>query len=221
VSNWLKSTRFVDEFFPQDRSRACYGFYSPAIDRVVMVDSKDLFLSLQAATLFSSKALLLVIAFDSTKHPVDNSTCYHWAPEYRVPQSAYHLPQIFPTMSNMRNLVYRGASQHVEEEQILKTQEYLGFVVQASYALYLSESINNVNDSERYQPFFPEIEPFRTRERQHFRQIEDVLYHFESIDDALHEIDGILAAQLDVFSRRRYYTRFNYLLFGQDVPPFK
>src|SRR2546428_12775943 len=67
---WLKSTSFVDRFFPADRSRPCYGFYSPAIDRLILVDSKDLFLSLQVATLFSSKVLLLVIVYDPTNHPV-------------------------------------------------------------------------------------------------------------------------------------------------------
>jgi len=221
MAKWLKSTSYVDDFYPEDRSRPCYGFYSPAIDRLVLVDSKDLFLSLQIATLFSSKVLLLVVPFDPTKHPVDNSTCYFWAPQYRVPQSAYHLPQIFPIFSNQKSLVYRGPSPHIEEDKILRMQEHLAFLVQAAYALYLTESVHNINDGEPYQNFFPEFEPSETEDRHHFRKIEKLLYGFDSIDQVLRDIDRILSAQLERPSRRRYYARFNTLLYGQMDPPFK
>ena len=221
MSRWLKSTSFVDDFFPDDRSRPCYGFYSPAIDRLIFVNSKDLFLSLQAAILFSSKLTVLVIAFDSTRHPVDNSTCYFWAPDTRVPQSAYHLPQIFPTAPNQKSLVYRGASPHVPEEKILKAQEYLAFVIQASHALYLAESIHNVNEAEIYEKFFPEFKSPQTPARSRFHQIEKILYQFDDIDAARNEIDDVLSGQLDAVSRRRYYARFNYLLYGQPTPRLK
>lgn len=217
MSRWLKSNAFIDDFFPADRSRGCYGFYSPAIDRLILVDSRDLFLSLQAATLFSSKLLVLVIAFDSTKHPIDNSTCYFWTPDSRLPQSAYHLPQIFPTAPNMKNLVYRGASPYVPEPQIIKAQEHLAFVVQAAHALYLAESIHNVNEAELYESFFPEFRSTQTPARSSFRRIERILYQFETIESALTEMDAVLSEELGTLGRRRYYARFNYLMYGQPT----
>jgi hypothetical protein len=221
MSRWLKWSSSVDDFYPQDRSRPCYGFYSPAVDRLILVDSKDLFLSLQVAILFSSKLLLLIVPFDPTKHPVDNSTCYFWSPGYRVPQSAYQLPQIFPVIGTSKSLVYCGPSPHTTEEKLIQAQEFLGFVAQASFALHLAEAIHNVNDTECYQRFFPEFEPAEAADRAHFREVERILYRFSSIDQAMLDIDEVLSKELDRLTRRRYYARFNTLLYGQPAPPFK
>src|SRR4029077_8867591 len=119
MSRWLRSTPQLDEFYPEDRSRPCYGFYSPAVDRVILVDSRDLLLSLQSAILFSSKLVLLVVPFDPARDPIDNSTCYFWTPHYRIPQSAYHLPQIFPLVGGAKKLVYRGPSPHTSQDEII------------------------------------------------------------------------------------------------------
>jgi|HubBroStandDraft_3_1064219.scaffolds.fasta_scaffold03961_6 hypothetical protein len=221
MSRWLKCTPQLDEFYPEDRSRPCYGFYSPAVDRVILVDSRDLFLSLQSAILFSSKLLLLVVPFDPARHPIDNSTCYFWAPHYRIPQSAYHLPQIFPLVGGAKKLVYSGPSPHTPQDEIVQAQEHLAFVVQASHALYLCEAVHNINDPAPYYKFFPEFQPAETADRRCFRQVEDILYSFGSIEEAMRQIDQILSADLLRPARQRYYARFNSLLYGRPEPPFK
>src|SRR5215510_1112583 len=221
---WLKSSPFMDRFFPADRSCPCYGFYSPAIDRLVFVDSKDLFLSLHAAVLFSSKVLLLVVVFEPPSEPLDNSNCYLWAPEDRVSQSAFHIPQLFPNVKIPTNdfgkLEYRGAS-HVPEQNIFEIQEHLGFIIQATYALYITEALDSANAPQMYEKFFPEFRPFENSDRRAFRRVEQVLYQFESIFQAMTEIDQILSERLEVFRHRRYYARFNRLLYGKTKPSFR
>jgi hypothetical protein len=217
---WLEPTPFVRRFFLTDRTRACYGFYSPAVDRFILVDSRDLFLSLKAATFFASKMLLLVAAFDPPEQTVDNSNCYLWAPEKRILQSAFHVPQILPNIGR-RNIVYRGPTPHVAQADILNVQEHLGFVVQACYALYITEALDNVNAAETYEEFFPEFAPHSDLDRRSFKRIEQVLYRFGAIDEAMREIDGILGERLDLRHRQNYYSRFNRLFYARKDPPFK
>jgi hypothetical protein len=216
---WLKPTSFVERFFPADRNRPCYGFYSPAIDRFIFVDSRDLFLSLRAATLFSSKVLLLVMAFDPPAQGIDNSNCYLWSPRTRIRQSDFHIPQLLQSMNNKR-IIYRGPAPHLPEQDILGIQKYLGFVVRACYALYLTEALDNINAPEAYAQFFPEFRPYSTLDRRVFLEIEQAIYEFHSIDEAARKIDQILSQRLDLARRRNYYTRFNRLLYDQPEPPF-
>jgi hypothetical protein len=216
----VRPTGFIDRFFRADRRRGCYGFYSPAIDRIVFIDSRDLFLSLKAATFFSSKMILLIAAFDPPEQLVDNSNCYLWAPQKRIIQSAFHIPQLFPNVGN-RKLVYRGPVAHIPEHDIRKVQEYLRFVVRVCYALYLTEALDNVNAAEMYEPFFPEFSPYVNLDRQAFLRVEQVLYRFETVDQGGREIDAILSERLDLNHRLVYYTRFNRLLYRRDTPPFK
>ncbi len=216
----LRPMGFIDRFFRADRSRACYGFYSPALDRIVFVDARDLFLSLKAATFFSSKMILLVAAFDPPKQVVDNSNCHLWAPEKRITQSAFHIPQIFPNVGS-RKLAYRGPAAHVAEADIRKVQGCLGFVVRACYALYLTEALHNVNAAEMFEQFFPEFSPYVNLDRRAFLRVEQVLYRFDTVDQAQRDIDAILSERLDLHHRMIYYTRFNRLLYRQNTPPFK
>jgi hypothetical protein len=221
MSRWLKSAPQLDEYYPEDRSRPCYGFYAPAVDRIIFVDSRDLYLSLQSAILFSSKLMLLVLPFDSASYPIDNSTCYFWTPHFRIPQSAYHLPQIFPLVDGAKRLVRRGPSPHTSQQEIIRAQEHLAFVVQASHALYLTEAVHNINDATAYYKFFPEFQPAETADRRSFRRIEDILYSFDSIEEAMKQIDEILSVELIRPARQRYYARFNSLLYGRPKPPLK
>jgi hypothetical protein len=218
-NTWLKSTAYIDRFFPRDRNQSCYGFYSPAIDRFILVDSRDLFLSLRAATLFSPKVFLLIMAFDPPEQGIDNSNCCLWSPKSRIVQSAFHIPQLLPSMNN-KEVTYRGPVPNVPEEDILKMQNYLGFVVRACYALYLTEALDNINASEAYERFYPEFPPYSNLDRRLFLEVERAIYELHTIDGAMRKIDEILSQRPDLLRRRKYHRRFNRLLYDQPRPPF-
>jgi len=188
-------------FYPSRENR--YVIYSIGIDRFIMVDDKDLWITLHTAKLLSSKLPTAVFALDKDAPQFANEDAMFWTiTDKNIYQGGEQCP-IIGTLVGANSIAREGAPlDYVTNDQLnaLATlQDYALFVNKVLYSIRFADAMLNPDDHN----FFADLMGREIRDILEIRadhtplalgyrlMTEQILYRSSSIEAAMDKINRL------------------------------
>lgn len=145
-----------------------YGIYAPGLDRFILIDSNDIWVTLQTAELLSSKLPTVAYILNSSAPDLTTSNCINYA---ILNKSNQRLNDVPITVSRQHpKLISLGADDKIvdlglpadfttieKQSVLLELQEYAKYVHKLSYIVNLQEALGNHYDNKSFsKKYIPE-----------------------------------------------------------------
>lgn len=149
------------KFFYKDSqgNRRRQGIFAPGLDRFILIDDSDFWVTLQTAEILSSKLPTLVYALPPSATDITNNNCLDYTifnkTQQKVGPSSIACARQQPTLKMLYDadtVSYVGVPKDFEDrsEILFRLKSYTDFVHICSYAISLTESFYNVNDLQKF-----------------------------------------------------------------------
>ncbi len=149
------------KFFYKDSqgNRRRHGIFAPGLDRFVLVDDSDFWITLQTAEILSSKLPTLVYILPPSANDIDNKNCLDYTifnkTQQKVGPSSITCARQQPILKILYDadtISYAGTPKDFEDRLAIlnRLKGYADFVHICSYAISITESFYNVNDLQKF-----------------------------------------------------------------------
>ena len=213
----------IAKYYPRSHKLGDYAIYLLSLDRFLVVESFDLFTTLHAVKLLSSKMSVLLCILPPDNH-LTNENCLEWGlhgiDSIRLAeiekQRTLHL-------ESKDEIAYYGLPSFSDLTIFKEHQNYAQFVLRATYAIRLTDMIQNSSDHSFFMRFFANAEKnnfikYRIDDMKwpngFIHNMDRILYLSASVEEALHKITKILPASL-VSANKFSYAGLFYDLLGR------
>ncbi len=188
-------------FYPSRGNR--YAIYSVTVDRFILVDDKDLWITFHTAKILSSKLPTAVFALDKDSPTFENEDALFWTTTNKnIIQSDSQCPTIDKLVGS-NSIIREGPPiDYVNTEQLemlITLQDYALFVNKVLYSIRIADAMYNSEDhsffaglvgDEIRQHF--QIRPDQTPVDVGYRlATEQILYNSTSIEEAMEQINKL------------------------------
>lgn len=198
----------IDNYFLSNSKHKCFGIYSLALDRFILIDDRDLMLIVKTANILLSKLQTLVYCLP-INHVLTNENCLDYSiynkTNQKIATSAalvsgtYPLLRQFPTNAT---ILESGVPEDFKllEEQLYNIKNYAAFVNKCNYAINLTQMIFDFDSNNIYSNnFVPAdwtnhfvIDQDRSKLPQGvFFELQKTLFLSQSIEEATDNIHKI------------------------------
>lgn len=194
-------TPFKGHRFYSEKNASRYGIYSTGIDRFILIDRFDLWITLTTAKLLSSKIPTIVFCInDNVPNFPASDTLFLTIANKSVHQSESQTPSL-TRIGGETSIVDAGApidySSDEQIEMLAKLQRYAEFVQKTLYAIKLADAICNVDDHQFFGSLLnPNVTNSLVARADHtvtdlglLRSVERILYLSTNIEEAVRDID--------------------------------
>ena len=198
-----------------------YAIYSVGVDRFILLDGWDLWITLSCAKILSSKLPTIVFALgDEVDQTITQDDCIFWTISNKNITLSNSQTPVLQRLTDANAIVREGAPlDYVTDEQIqilIDLQNYALFVQKTLYAIRLADAMTNSDDhfffAKLIEGNISDILQVRGDHTQQANgcvlEIERVLYTAQSIDEAMSRIDVIWQKvnRFDSEFRTRFYN---------------
>lgn len=139
--------------------RRQHAIFAPGVDRFILVDSTDMWMTLQTAELLSSKLPTMVYILPAGRAAIDNKTCINYTLVDKTQQKVGPSPIAGGQQNPMLKFV-RDPNQVADvgmpedyknnTEILTRIQRYAQYVHQRVYAMNLAEAMANIKNHARF-----------------------------------------------------------------------
>jgi hypothetical protein len=180
-----------------------YAIYSISIDRFILIDSYDLWMTLTCAKLLSAKIPLAVFAISDEVPSITQDDCIFWTITNKQFHQSEGQTPVLAKLTSADSVNRDGAPiDYIDDEQIamlVTLQNYAMFVQRVLYALHLADASVNPDDHFFFSRLIDgnisdvlEIKPDGTAIKNgSIIEIHRVLYMSQSIDEAMSRINAL------------------------------
>ena len=149
------------KFFYKDSegNRRRQGIFAPGLDRFILVDDSDFWITLQTAEILSSKLPTLAYILSPSTKEMTNENCLDYTifnkTQQKVGPSSIACARQQPILKILYDadaVSYAGVPKDFEDrtDMLARLKSYADFVHTCVYAINLTESFYNVNDLQRF-----------------------------------------------------------------------
>ncbi len=194
-------TPFKGYGFYSEKIASRYGIYSTGIDRFILIDKFDLWITLTTAKLLSSKIPTIVFCLkdDVPDFPVSD-VLFLTIANKSVHQSESQTPAL-AKLGGKTSIIDSGPpidySSNEQIEILAKLQRYAEFVQRTLYAIKIANAMCNVDDHQFFASLLdPTVTDSLVARPDHtvtdfglLQSIERILYLSMDVEEAIREID--------------------------------
>lgn len=216
-------------------SRRQHGIFAPGIDRFIMVDDRDMWMTLQTAELLSSKLPTMVYILPAVREPIDNKNCINYTildkSQQKVGPSPIVGGQQNPMLRFLRDpnqIVSMGMPEDYKSNASILTQlqRYAQFVNQRVYAINIAEAIYNIKNHARFVDLYlgDWAEGLRVRSDRSsfshgmFFELRKILYLSNSAQESEERTIKFFQANIADVVDQSYLIEGYYRILGLPVP---
>jgi len=204
-----------------------YLIYSPGIDRFLLIDTMDLWTTLETAKMLSSKIPVSIIALTNCSAPITMKNCLLWTISEKTgyKQTENQAPLI-GSVSGEDQVEELGLALDYKDDisapYIIKLQNYALFCQKILYAIKIADAETNSDDAEYYKELFEvDIRKLLQVRADHTRVPQGVLlwtkrilYMSNDIDEAMEKLQRLwnpnVARDTDIRSAFFKYAEIPY-----------
>jgi hypothetical protein len=189
--------------FYSENSNNRYAIYSAGIDRFLLLDKQDLWITFETAKILSAKLPSAVFAFSDDVPNFDNDEALFWSiTNKNLWMSENQTPSLIK-LSGPDSIAYEGAPiDYVSEDQldmVVKVQNYALFTQKILYACSIAHAMCNPDDQGYFAHLMSPLVAKRLEHRTDQSRFPEgflmwtkrALYQSDSIVDALEKINKI------------------------------
>jgi hypothetical protein len=198
----------VIEKFYRDSVKRKYGIYSTGLDRFLLIDDLDVWITLETANLISSKVPNVVYLMPYEEQTIDNLNCINYGIRDKRSQKMGNTPLIFTTQTPvLRTLsgenvlkTFDNSPDILDSEMFDELKKYIDFVHQYSYAIKFTEIFTKYEETDSFSKqyldnstsasFKHTVERSGLTDSIYFH-IRNALYISNSIEEAENKIDSL------------------------------
>lgn len=142
-----------------NNTRRQQGIFAPGVDRFIMVDDKDFWMTLQTAELLSSKLPTMVYILPQVEEGIDNKNCINYTIVDKTQQKVGPSPiaggQQNPMLRFIRDpnqIANVGLPEDYKSNTNILSQLrwYAEYVHQRVYAMNIAEAMSNIKNHSRF-----------------------------------------------------------------------
>lgn len=213
-----------------------YGIYAPGIDRFILIDSNDVWVTLQTAELLSSKLPTVAYVLNTSEQNINDTNCINYSilnksnqriNNVSITVSRQHPKLIFLGPEDTITLAGHPEDYNTDEKQTALTvlREYARYVHKLSYIITVQEAVgNHYNNKTFAEKYFPNewnkdlyIAGDRTNQYTGvFDKLKHAIYISSTIDELNDAIKNIWIEH--VVEQGPMMAKF-YEFLGQPIPP--
>lgn len=217
-SKWYGISDYCRQFYQPSKIK--YGIYVSGLERFILVDGLDLWSTMYAAKLLSSKFHSLVFPIDGNID-IELHTCLNFKPINNSDFPYEGQPPVLKDRITTETIQKLGPPKNQDLKKLIHDQEFCLFVLRISQAIKIIEGMFSNTNHRFYKNFFPEsvTQYLKHGEDESMvgdgfvMEIEKLLYYSTSIDEAKKQIDLIFTENKKrPYSMKRYTALFNRLL---------
>ena len=136
-----------------------HGIFAPGVDRFILVDNSDFWMTLQTAELLSSKLPTMVYILPAGRAALDNKSCINYTIADKTQQKVGPSPiaggQQNPMLRFLKDpnqLIEVGLPEDYKNnvDILTRLQRYAQYVHQRVYAMNLAEAVANIKNQARF-----------------------------------------------------------------------
>jgi hypothetical protein len=185
-------------------NRRKYGIYSPGLDRFLSVDENDIWVSLQAAEMLSSKIPVLLYVLPTELNGLNNSNCLEYGIFNKLNQKIQGSNILVGRQSPMIKFLYDddliyNFGMHKEfndvgnKKEILNLKNFSDYLLEQSYAVNLAEAFYNpfnigkILEQYLHEEDYKNIDSKRDNSKTKngiFKELRNIMYLSKDISDA-------------------------------------
>ncbi len=210
-----------------------YGIFAPGLDRFILVDDSDFWITLQTAEILSSKLPTLVYALPPSSTDMTNENCLDYTifnkTQQKVGPSSITCARQQPMLKMLYDadtVSYAGTPKDFEDktDMLSRLKSYADFVRNCAYAISLTESFYNVNDLQKFINQYTDtgwtegITAARDRsslDKGVFFKLRNILYLSDNQEQAEKEI---IDCWKNYSSDQSHLIIGYYKIIGQEIP---
>jgi hypothetical protein len=214
----------ITSVFEQNGKRRSYGVYSTGLDRFFLIDSYDLWTTLETANLLSSKIPNIVYLMPYEHEEIDNTNCFNFGITDHSTQKMGNTSLLFTTQTPVvRTLFGKGAikwhdmlPEVLDPYMLFELKKYANFVHLHSYAIRLTETILKYEETENFSKSYIDTSAkFKTThersglEKGIYFRLRQILYLSSSVEEA----EKLINSVWETYSSNIPYAREKYYYF--------
>lgn len=179
-----------------------YGIFAPGVNRFILIDEDDVWMTLQTAELLSSKLPTVVFALSINDGGITNKSCINFTiadkTQLRVGLVSMLTSKQAPmlkTLYDTDEIVNDGLPEGYKDNlpALEKLLDYAEFVHEQVYAMNITEALYNISNTSKFADLYIDTElstrPDLTNlDRGVFFEIRKILYLADSIEQAKEQI---------------------------------
>lgn len=187
-----------------------YGIFAPGIDRFILVDYHDFWMTLQTAELLSSKLPTMAYVLPAIKLDIDNSNCINYTIADKTQQKVGPSSMIVGRQQPMLKFLYASdklsydgiPEDYKDRLEILnRIMLYAQYVHKRVYAMNLAEAMHNIKNTSQFVQRYVDnnwmqgltSRPDRSElEKGVFFELRKILYLSDSPEEAESKITAFL-----------------------------
>jgi hypothetical protein len=210
-------TLLDSHYYNKDGSRKKNGIYCQQIDRWILIDDYDMWITFKTAQALSSKLATTVYILSEDIAEMDNMNCLNFSMNNKTIFKRKNVADLIqnqtPTMKKLveGNIVEVGLPEDYKSgegiRQLKKMKNYVNFVNKAVYAIEICNSKNWIDNKTVSTTYHPKewsnvITPYEHKsdsDKSVFSEINSVLYFSDSVNEAKAEMQKLFEFYLDEF----------------------
>jgi hypothetical protein len=139
--------------------RRKYGIFAPGVDRFILIDQLDYWITLQTAEILSSKLPTMAYILPPHELSISNQDCILYTIENKTSQKVGWSPMvagrqhpILKFLGRDHNLVNEGIPEDYKDnfEILEKIMAYAQYVQQVVYALNIADASSNIRNTSKF-----------------------------------------------------------------------
>lgn len=155
-------TNVFDNFYTdQNGAKRKIGIFAPGIDRFILIDSNDIWITLQTAEILSSKLPTMVYILSKDSEEITNTNCHEYTilnkTQQKVGSSNIVSGRQNPCLRflyGQEGLIHSGIPEDYKEEpnkgMLENLKQYASYVHKRSYALSFADSFYNFANTAHF-----------------------------------------------------------------------
>jgi len=222
-------------YYNRDNSSKKNAIYCQQIDRFILVDDYDYWITFKTANVLSSKVAVTVYLLPSKNNNIDNGNCMNYSIFNKTAFKRSNVAELIrnqnPSIRKLEsnNLLESGIPEDYKSPEgvhnLIKLKNYADFVNKFVYATEISNSKNTIDNKTIPNSFFAESwnDMFfsyedKFNERSLYNEINSILYYSESIEEASSRIMNVFYQALNDKNITLAKVKWFYALANEENP---
>lgn len=236
----MKNTKVGYIYRDADKKRRIHGIYAPGIDRFILIDYSDVWVTLETAEILCSKLPTVAYVLHTINFDLGTHNCLEYAISNKTNQTTGKASivnrrqnptlRFIPYATNP--IIHIGSNPDYESEEgveaLRKLQEYAEFVLDTVYAIKVTDAMTNWMDGQRFIDSYISQKLLESEdgllanqydrsdsEKGVFFEIRHALYISTSIEEAMDRIEKIwFTGSIE----QEFVMKSFYFNWGREVP---
>lgn len=192
-------------FYKKENIKRKYGIYSTGLDRFLLIDDLDVWITLETANLLSSKIPNIVYMMPYEAEEIDNINCIEYGIKDKSTQKMGNTLLMFTTQTPvLRTLSGSGVITKFDEypslidnDMLFTLKDYIDYVHKISFAVKFTETITKYEETDQFSKIYIDNETSNMFDHTVERSgLKDSIYY--SIRKALYLSNSIQEAEIEI-----------------------